>query len=224
MLCVSIKDLQLILIWFDFAFICVSAELGQFSTGKQTITVRFTVEKIFFHICFLLAFFPFISPASRGFALLVSRFKTGALNDEYIENTLWVIQSTLKSLEMHSKQRCKICVCSVILEGLGPFRSYKGLSIIFPKTCTGNNMICSDIWHKYHEWYFKIVIRWDNFEISQVVFMPNISGERGFFPSKLRHAGIIPIFMVMKLTPVIIGLFLFFQSSIESLKRLCMIV
>ena len=25
--------------------------------------------------------------------------------------------------------------------------------------CIGNSMICSDIWHKYHEWYFKIVIR-----------------------------------------------------------------
>ena len=45
----------------------------------------------------------------------------------------------------------------------------------------GNSMICSDIWHKYHKWYFKIVIRnftsrqaseiWDNFEISRVVFM-----------------------------------------------------
>ena len=23
----------------------------------------------------------------------------------------------------------------------------------------GNNMICSDIWHKYHKWYFEIVIR-----------------------------------------------------------------
>ena len=23
----------------------------------------------------------------------------------------------------------------------------------------GNSMICSDIWHKYHEWYFEIVIR-----------------------------------------------------------------
>ena len=49
----------------------------------------------------------------------------------------------------------------------------------------GNSMICSDIWHKYHEWYFKIVIRnfmsrwareiWDNFEISRVVFMPNMT-------------------------------------------------
>ena len=23
----------------------------------------------------------------------------------------------------------------------------------------GNSMICSDTWHKYHEWYFEIVIR-----------------------------------------------------------------
>ena len=51
--------------------------------------------------------------------------------------------------------------------------------------CIGNSMICSDIWHKYHWRYFEIVIRnftsryaseiWDNFEISQVVFMPNIT-------------------------------------------------
>ena len=51
--------------------------------------------------------------------------------------------------------------------------------------CIGNNMICSDIWHKYQEWYFKIVTLnftsryaseiWDNFEIARVVFMPNIT-------------------------------------------------
>ena len=29
-----------------------------------------------------------------------------------------------------------------------------------------------DIWHKYHSWYFKIV---SNFEISLVVFIPNIT-------------------------------------------------
>ena len=50
-----------------------------------------------------------------------------------------------------------------------------------PCNCIGNGMICSDIWHKYHEWYFKIVIHnftsrwvseiWYNFEISRVVFM-----------------------------------------------------
>ena len=25
--------------------------------------------------------------------------------------------------------------------------------------CVGNSMICSDIWHKYHKWYFQIVKR-----------------------------------------------------------------
>jgi len=25
--------------------------------------------------------------------------------------------------------------------------------------CIGNSLICSDIWHKYQEWYFEIVIR-----------------------------------------------------------------
>ena len=52
--------------------------------------------------------------------------------------------------------------------------------------CIVNSMISSDIWHKFHKWYFKIVIGitareiwdnfaistaceiWDNFEISQV--------------------------------------------------------
>ena len=79
------------MISFDFAFICVSAELGKFSTGKQPIPVRFTVEKVFFfHNCFLLAFFPFISSASRGFALLVSvsRFKIGATNDGLISSEI----------------------------------------------------------------------------------------------------------------------------------------
>ena len=34
---------------------------------------------------------------------------------------------------MHSKRRYEICICSVILGELEPFRNYKGLSIIFPK-------------------------------------------------------------------------------------------
>ena len=37
-------------------------------------------------------------------------------------------------------------------------------------------MICSDIWHKYCKQYFKTVIHnEDNFEMSPVVFMPNIT-------------------------------------------------
>ena len=45
-----------------------------------------------------------------------------------------------------------------------------------------------DIWHKYHSWYFQIVsnftrltaceIMYNNFEISLVVFMPNITSNR----------------------------------------------
>ena len=42
-------------------------------------------------------------------------------------------QGTLRCLEMHSKQRYKICICSVILGELESFPNYKGLSVIFPK-------------------------------------------------------------------------------------------
>ena len=48
--------------------------------------------------------------------------------------------------------------------------------------------IVRDMWHKYHSWYFKIApnftrltareIMWNNFEISLVVFMPNITTNR----------------------------------------------
>ena len=58
------------------------------------------------------------------------------------------------------------------------------ISLLIIQTSIGNSIICSDIWHKYHERYFKIVMRnftkrWtseirDNSEISRVVFMPNI--------------------------------------------------
>ena len=52
---------------------------------------------------------------------------------KYIENTFLAIQSRCGSLEMHSKQRYKICICLVILEELESFLNYKGVSIIFPK-------------------------------------------------------------------------------------------
>ena len=35
----------------------------------------------------------------------------------------------------------------------------KSLQADYIYICIGNSMIRSDIWHKYHEWYFKIVIR-----------------------------------------------------------------
>ena len=75
---------------------------------------------------------------------LKSRHLSGAPKDgfpsyKYIENTFQVIQSTLRYLEMHSKRRYKICICSVILGKLVTFRNYKGLSIILPK-------ILDEIW------------------------------------------------------------------------------
>ena len=53
------------------------------------------------------------------------------------------------------------------------------------KISISNSMIYSDIWHKYQSWYFKIVsnftcltareIMYNNFEISLMVFKPNIT-------------------------------------------------
>ena len=37
--------------------------------------------------------------------------------------------------------------------------TYMKMKLIEGSICIGNSMICSDIWYKYHEWYFKIVIR-----------------------------------------------------------------
>ena len=64
-------------------------------------------------------------------------YLSGATKDgflsRFIENTFEAIQSILRYLEMHSKRREKICICSVTLGELVSFRNYKGLSIIFPK-------------------------------------------------------------------------------------------
>ena len=50
-----------------------------------------------------------------------------------IEKSFYAIQSTFRSLEMYSRQRYKICICSVILGELRAFRNYKGFTVIFPK-------------------------------------------------------------------------------------------
>ena len=42
----------------------------------------------------------------------------------------------------------------------------------------GNSIVCRDIWHKYHEWYFEIVIRcliWNNFETDLEWYLCQIS-------------------------------------------------
>ena len=50
-----------------------------------------------------------------------------------IDNTFWAIQSTFGCLEMHSKRRYKICICSVILGERESLRNCKGSSIISRK-------------------------------------------------------------------------------------------
>ena len=49
--------------------------------------------------------------------------------------------------------------------------NYHFISSILPAICIGNSMICSGIYHKYHEWYFEIVmyiiswaVKWVKFE------------------------------------------------------------
>ena len=52
----------------------------------------------------------------------------GVPNDGFLLNTLKTlfdaISDTFRSLEMHSKRRYKICICSVILRELDSFRNY----------------------------------------------------------------------------------------------------
>ena len=50
---------------------------------------------------------------------------------KYVENTFQAIQSTFRSLEMHSKRRYKTFICSVILGEVKSFRNYKGFSNYF---------------------------------------------------------------------------------------------
>ena len=51
---------------------------------------------------------------------------------KYIENTFLAIQSTFRHLEMHSKRRYKISICSVVLGKRESFRNYQGFRIFFP--------------------------------------------------------------------------------------------
>ena len=66
------------------------------------------------------------------------RSVTGAPNDGFLLNTLKTLfrlsRVLLGSLEMHSKRRYKICICSGILGELDEsFRNYKSFGIIFTK-------------------------------------------------------------------------------------------
>ena len=61
--------------------------------------------------------------------------ETGVPNNSFLLNTLTTtfkaIQSTFRSLEMHSKQRYKICICSDIV--LGELWKFQRLQYYFPR-------------------------------------------------------------------------------------------
>ena len=62
---------------------------------------------------------------------------SGVPNDGFLINSLKTlfkaIQSTFRSLEMHSKRRYITCIGSVILGKLESLQNFKGLSILFSR-------------------------------------------------------------------------------------------
>ena len=58
-------------------------------------------------------------------AIMSGGHDSGACNDGFLP-ILYIIQSTFRPLQMHSKRRYKICICSVILWELKSFQNYTG--------------------------------------------------------------------------------------------------
>ena len=80
---------------------------------------------------------PALAQTSRGQRIKRERLGTRL---GFLQNTMKtlfrlyrVIESTFRSLEMHSKRRKKIFICSVFLGELETFRNCKSFSIIFLK-------------------------------------------------------------------------------------------
>ena len=69
----------------------------------------------------------------RDWNISVSRGTQQRFPPKCIENTFSLIQSTFKSLEMHSKRRYKSCICSVVLGQLESFRNHLGPQYYFPE-------------------------------------------------------------------------------------------
>ena len=53
------------------------------------------------------------------------------------------------------QQQCSFTMLSILIRWTPYYFRFLKTKLI----CIGNSMICSDIWLKYHEWYFKIVIQ-----------------------------------------------------------------
>ena len=76
-----------------------------------------------------------------GYIYTIPQGTHGRFPHKHFEIAFKVIQSTFRSLEMHSKECYKICICSVILGELKSFRNYKGFNFIFPENFKCNSKV-----------------------------------------------------------------------------------
>ena len=101
------------------------------------------------------------------------------------QNRCWVVRNVQNLRHFFSSSTPSSRILWLFFVAENVFWKCKLTLLFRAKIGIGNRMICSDIWHKYHGWYFEIVIRnfksryaseiWDNFEISRVVYLCQIS-------------------------------------------------
>ena len=78
----------------------------------------------------------FACPRDHRCKLIVTRGTQPRFPPKYIASTFYRLSWVLLGIyyvEMYSKRRYKICICSVILGERESFRNYQGFSSIFPK-------------------------------------------------------------------------------------------
>ena len=100
---------------------------SEFSEFFHKIPVRILLDVLFR----VFRFFKSLFYALTSSFMKLYRGIQRPFSPQCIDNTFWAIQSTFGCLEMHSKRRYKICICSVIL---GERNSkLQGLEYYFPK-------------------------------------------------------------------------------------------
>ena len=118
---------QLLLFAATIYFICCNYFLFAATT--------FYLQKLYL-ICsnFILFAATFLFAACPLWATVqISRGTQRRFPPERIENTFLVIQSPFRSLEKHSKRRCKICFSAVFLGEIESFSKLQGLENYFPE-------------------------------------------------------------------------------------------
>ena len=83
----------------------------------------------------------------------VSLFSIAYQQPLVIGNELNIQLKLNKTLYSHDCKHALLCLVSRITVLPANTTLSSVLTI-----CIGNSMICSDIWHKYHEWYFEILL------------------------------------------------------------------